>query len=57
MYARAAEDRTERSPIIVGAYALVYRIVPRFTGDLDILVHATPDNASNVLSAMAAKPA
>jgi len=40
--------------IIVGAYALAFHGVPRFTGDLDILVHPVADNAQKILSALAA---
>ena len=39
--------------IIVGAYALAYHGAPRFTGDIDILVHPTPENAGRILSALA----
>jgi hypothetical protein len=31
--------------MIVGAYALAFHGVPRFTGDLDLFVKADPDNA------------
>ena len=39
--------------IIVGAYALAYHGVPRFTGDIDIFVHPSPENAQKILSALA----
>jgi hypothetical protein len=39
--------------MIVGAYALAYHGVPRFTGDIDIFVHPSPGNAKNILSALA----
>jgi hypothetical protein len=39
--------------MIVGAYALAYHGVPRFTGDIDIFVHPSPGNAINILSALA----
>jgi len=39
--------------LIVGAYALAFHGVPRFTGDLDILVRPTPDNATLLLQAIA----
>lgn len=39
--------------MIVGAYALAYHGVPRFTGDIDILVHPSIKNAQNILSALA----
>ena len=31
--------------LIVGAFALAFHGFPRYTGDIDILVRATPDNA------------
>ena len=34
--------------LIVGAFALAFHGVPRYTGDIDILVRATPENAANV---------
>jgi len=39
--------------IIVGAYALAYHGVPRFTGDIDIFVRPSPENAQKILSALA----
>ena len=39
--------------MIVGAYALAYHGAPRFTGDIDILVHPSPENAQKILSALA----
>ncbi len=38
--------------VIVGAYALAYHGAPRFTGDLDVLVRPTLDNASRLLKAL-----
>jgi hypothetical protein len=38
--------------IIVGAYALAYHGVPRFTGDMDIYVHPTPENAQRIFAAL-----
>lgn len=38
--------------IIVGAFALAYHGVPRFTGDLDILVKPSSVNAQRILSAL-----
>ncbi len=38
--------------MIVGSYALAYHGVPRFTGDIDIFVHSTPENAQKILSAL-----
>jgi hypothetical protein len=34
--------------LIVGAFALAFHGFPRYTGDIDILVRATPDNARKV---------
>lgn len=38
--------------IIVGAYALGFHGVPRYTGDLDVLVGPDADNADNVMVAL-----
>ena len=38
--------------IIVGAYALAYHGAPRFTGDIDILVHPSHNNAQKILSVL-----
>ena len=38
--------------MIVGAYALAYHGAPRFTGDLDILVNPSLENAEKILSAL-----
>jgi hypothetical protein len=40
--------------LVVGAYALAAHGLPRATGDLDIWVRATPDNADRVLRALRA---
>jgi hypothetical protein len=40
--------------IIVGAYALAFHGAPRFTGDIDIYVNPTKDNANRIVSALAA---
>jgi len=40
--------------LVVGAYALALHGRPRATGDLDIWVEATPDNAARVMAALAA---
>lgn len=40
--------------LIVGAYALAVHGRPRATGDLDLWVEATPENAPRVISALAA---
>lgn len=39
--------------LIVGGYALAHHGAPRFTGDLDVLVNPTPENAARVLAALA----
>jgi hypothetical protein len=38
--------------IVVGAYALAYHGAPRFTGDLDVLVRPTLENAERLLLAL-----
>jgi len=38
--------------IIVGAYALAFHGAPRYTGDIDLLINRTPDNASNILACL-----
>jgi hypothetical protein len=38
--------------VIVGAYALAFHGAPRFTGDLDVLIRPTLDNASRLLKAL-----
>jgi hypothetical protein len=40
--------------LIVGAYALAVHGRPRATGDLDVFVEATPDNARKVVRALTA---
>jgi hypothetical protein len=40
--------------LIVGAYALAFHGAPRYTGDIDILIRPTLDNASRTLAAIAA---
>ena len=42
------------SYVIVGAYALAFHGVPRYTGDVDILVEPTAENATRVISALKA---
>jgi hypothetical protein len=39
--------------IIVGSYALAFHGAPRFTGDIDILVHSSSENAQRILAALA----
>jgi hypothetical protein len=38
--------------LIVGAYAMAAHGVPRATGDIDILVRPTPENARRVIAAL-----
>lgn len=38
--------------LVVGAYALAYHGAPRFTGDLDVLVRPTIENATRFLRAL-----
>ena len=40
--------------VVVGAHALAAHGVPRVTGDLDILIEPTPENARRVRAALAA---
>ena len=40
--------------LIVGAYALAVHGRPRGTGDMDVWVDATPENAARVIRALAA---
>jgi hypothetical protein len=39
--------------VVVGAYALAFHGAPRFTGDMDILVRPSSNNAQSVLAALA----
>lgn len=38
--------------LVVGAYALAFHGAPRYTGDIDLLVKASPENAAKVLGAL-----
>ena len=38
--------------LVVGGYAVAYHGHPRFTGDIDFLVRATPDNAQRLLDVL-----
>lgn len=38
--------------VVVGAYALAFHGAPRFTGDLDIFIRPSVDNASRLLEAL-----
>ena len=40
--------------LVVGAYALAFHGAPRFTGDLDILIQPTLDNAERLVRALGA---
>jgi hypothetical protein len=40
--------------LIVGGLAISFHAEPRFTGDLDVLVRPSPDNAAKVLEAIRA---
>jgi hypothetical protein len=40
--------------LLVGGYALAHHGAPRYTGDLDLFVHATPENARRILEALEA---
>jgi hypothetical protein len=40
--------------VVVGAVALAHHGFPRYTGDLDVLVRNSPDNAQRLESALAA---
>ena len=50
---RAFSDAEVRF-LVVGAYALALHGRPRATGDLDVWVEATPENAARVMRALAA---
>ena len=39
--------------IVVGAYALAFHGAPRFTGDIDLYVRPTAENAEKILRALA----
>ncbi|MCA2978574.1 MAG: hypothetical protein INH37_09845, partial [Myxococcaceae bacterium] len=38
--------------IVVGAHALAVQAIARATGDLDVLVRPTPENADRVMQAL-----
>jgi len=38
--------------LVVGAYAMAFHGIPRFTGDLDVFVRPTPQNAKRLLAAL-----
>jgi hypothetical protein len=47
-------DAQRAEYLVVGAYALALHGAPRFTGDIDVLIRPTLDNAGRVLDAIAA---
>jgi hypothetical protein len=38
--------------LIVGAHSLAFHARPRFTGDLDILIRPTPENATKIVAVL-----
>ena len=48
----ASLERNQVKYLIIGGIAAVYHGVPRATFDLDILIEATPENASHLLKAL-----
>src|SRR5206468_1176847 len=38
--------------VVVGAFALAFHSEPRFTGDLDLLIRRTPENANRIIEAL-----
>lgn len=38
--------------VLVGAYALAFHGAPRYTGDLDLFVRPTPENARRILASL-----
>lgn len=40
--------------LIVGGYAMAFHGAPRYTGDIDLLIHPTAENAKRILAALAA---
>ncbi len=38
--------------VVVVAFALAFHSEPRFTGDLDLLIHRTPENANRIIEAL-----
>lgn len=45
-------NRNKVKYIIVGAYALAFHGIPRFTGDIDILVNQLPENADLIVKSL-----
>lgn len=48
----ASLNRSGVEYLIVGGYAMAFHGAPRFTGDLDIFVRPTPENARRILDAL-----
>lgn len=48
----ACLNATRTEFVVVGGYALAHHGCPRFTGDIDVLVRPTPENAERVLEAL-----
>ncbi len=48
----ASLERNQVKYLIIGGIAAVYHGVPQATFDLDILIEATPENASHLLKAL-----
>jgi len=44
---------TKTEFVVVGGYALAHHGCPRFTGDIDVLVRASPENAARIVEALA----
>ena len=44
------DTRTEF--VVVGGYALAHHGCPRFTGDIDVLVRVSPENATRIVDAL-----
>ena len=40
--------------VVVGAHAVAFHGYPRFTGDIDLLLRPTPENAGRVMAALGA---
>ncbi len=38
--------------LVIGAYALAFHGVPRFTGDIDVFIRPTTENAARLLAAL-----
>jgi hypothetical protein len=50
----ASLNSNEVEYVIVGAFALAFHGFPRYTGDLDILIRRSPENAERLIKALAA---